>query len=945
MSAEKEKGNDEKEKRKEESQKEDDEKEKVKIIFPLYLINDEKSGNSIEFNNDKEPVSYDKILKIDNKEYLLLIYKMEIIEDKNTKQYEIQFKLKDNNYKIIIEKNNKLVFTFKIKLEKINISISNLFNTTINQQLGYKNTFIGFYEFIEKYAVKDKYEKILINEGINIFKEDKTFDFFILLFSKCYDNRSVHALFSAFPKKFEIATKNDDKMLKNLKTKMEEIYKQKNEIFIIIKKEKEKKDKKTEKDKGKKKEEKKVYEKDENIFYLTFIYYYLLIGEKETASKYIEELKKENNQILYEILKKHSYLFEKYNIINKELLNELLSDSLETEFKNLKNALKYEKNILEFLEIVNKNITNIINISKKDLNNADINILEFVQQNKDDNIGKLVQKINELTECQKKEGFFFIEFNQSFWKFYLDHFNDIKLENIDKLIELRKCFNNYQSSLNNSKIKTSFDKKSIIKYYSYDYYACSIDKIILNLIKKDNFNNLEKIKLIFEKDPFYLEESKKKSRSVDVLKYINFKNQKECDDKFFSKLNQLQLDFIFEYQIKDYFKFIFRLINDIFDFDLLYKLFCLDKMNQNNIKEYIKNLKNKFHEINININTNNTSEYENILNSIIKLIKIIIIKEEVENIKKFLTNILEKKFNEKRYFDIYIKLLESLETNESIPNEIMNYILSKFILKSDFSKKFLKTIKNENIIKNFYDIININNLNFNFDDFFNNKKDNEIKYFISLNEEKLISENSEFYKKNNQTIQNLKEKFEKFEIKKTEIEEFLKLEKPKIIQRLKLINDNPDELYEKLNERIKKINKEIKNLEENKGLLSIYNIQTKDIDELITSLKKNNLNEIDNKEKTINDVNEKYKKYIEKIKIVKDSLFFKMLYNKIKKDISGSDNDNFSILENSLIELDKNSKIIEDPEVVPVETLKNFLNVFKIIKIIIIKKLIKKYKY
>ena len=258
----------------------------------------------------------------------------------------------------------------------------------------------------------------------------------------------------------------------------------------------------------------------------------------------------------------------------------------------------------------------------------------------------------------------------------------------------------------------------------------------------------------------------------------------------------------------------------------------------------------------------------------------------------------------------------------------MNYILSKFILKSDFSKKFFKTIKNENIIKNFYDIININNLNFNFDDFFNNKKDNEIKYFISLNEEKLISENSEFYKKNNQTIQNLKEKFEKFEIKKTEIEEFLKFEKPKIIQRLKLINDNPDELYEKLNERIKKINKEIKNLEENKGLLSIYNIKTKDIDELITSLK-NNLNEIDNKEKTINDVNEKYKKYIEKIKIVKDSLFFKMLYNKIKKDRSGSDNDNFSILENSFIELDKNSKIIKDPEVVPVETLKKFFECFQ----------------
>ena len=696
-------------------------------------------------------------------------------------------------------------------------------------------------------------------------------------------------------------------------------------LFKILKeekeKEKEKMEKKNEKDKGKKKEEKKVNEKDENIFYLTFIYYYLLIGEKETASKYIEELKKENNQILYEILKKHSYLFEKYNIINKELINELLSDSMETEFKNIKNALKYEKNILEFVEILYKNINNIFNISKKDLKNV-INILGFVEQNKDDNIGKLVLKINELTEYQKKQGIFFIEFNQSFWKFYLDYLNEIKMENIDKLIELRKCLNNYQSSLNNSKIKTSIDKKSIAKYYSYDYYAKSIDKSILYIINEGNFNNLEKIKLIFEKDPIYVEDSKKKDRKVDVLKYFDFKNQKECNDNFFKKLNHLQLDVIFEYQIKDYFKFIFRLINDIFDFDLLYKIFCIDKMKQNIVNEYISNLKKKFYDIKININDNNTSEYENILNYIIKLIKIIINKEEASNIKEFLTNILEKKFNEKTCIDIYIKLLES---NESIPNDIMNYILKQFIFKSDFSKKLFKTIKNDIIINKFYDIIK--DLNFGYNDFFNKKKDNEIKYFISLNEEKLINENSELYKKNNREIQKLKENFKNFEIKKGQIEEFLKLEKITLMQRLKLIDDNPNDLYKKLNERIKEINEQIKNLEDKKALLSNYGTQPKDIIDLITSLKENNLNEIDNKKSKIDAVNKRYKDLCEKIKIVKDSLFFRMLYDKIKKDESADDN--FLNLNNSFIELDKNRKIIENPEDVPVEILKKFLSCFQ----------------
>ena len=603
---------------------------------------------------------------------------------------------------------------------------------------------------------------------------------------------------------------------------------------------------------------------------------------------------------------------------------------METQFKNIKNALKYEKNILEFLEIVHKNINNIFNISKKDLKNI-INILDFVQQNKDDKIGKLVQKINELTEYQKNEGIFFIEFNQSFWKFYLDYLNEINIENVDKLIELRKCFNNYQSSLNDSKIKTLIDKKSIMNYYSYDYYAKFIHKSILTIINKDNFNSLEKVKLIFEKDPYYLEESKKNDRKVDVLKNFDFKNQKECDDKFFSKLNQLQLEVIFEYQIKDFFNFIFRLIKDIFDFDLLYKLFCFDKMKQNIVNEFIKHLKTKFDEINIIINDNNISEYEKILNSIIKLIKIIINKEEPKKVKEFLINILEKKFNAKTYYDIYIKLLESLETNEIIPNDILNHILTKFIFKSDISKKFFETIKNEKAIKIFYDIIK--NLNFSYDDFFNNQKENEIEYFISLIEENLINENNELFKKNFEIIQKLKENFKNLEIKKTKIEEFLKLEKSKLMQKLKLINDNPNKLYENLYEKIKEINEEIKNFEENKGLLSIYNIQANDIDKLITFLKDGNLNEIDNKKEEINKVKMDYKEYIEKIKEVKDSLYFKKLYNKIRNDKKDEkDNNNLLILKIYFDELDKNKKIIEDPEDAPFETLNEFLSCFKDIK-------------
>ena len=64
---------DEKEKTEEETQKKEVEEEKINIIFPIYLINNEEGESSIQFNNIEEGNSYNKILKIDNKEYLLFI--------------------------------------------------------------------------------------------------------------------------------------------------------------------------------------------------------------------------------------------------------------------------------------------------------------------------------------------------------------------------------------------------------------------------------------------------------------------------------------------------------------------------------------------------------------------------------------------------------------------------------------------------------------------------------------------------------------------------------------------------------------------------------------------------------------------------------------------------------------------------------------------------------
>ena len=93
----------------------------------------------------------------------------------------------------------------------------------------------------------------------------------------------------------------------------------------------------------------------------------------------------------------------------------------------------------------------------------------------------------------------------------MDVFTELNLENINKLIELRKCLFNYQELLNQSKIAPS-NKKKIIDYYSKDNLGDFIHLQIIKIIQSQEFDNLEKLDLIFKKDPYYYEELKKKKK-------------------------------------------------------------------------------------------------------------------------------------------------------------------------------------------------------------------------------------------------------------------------------------------------------------------------------------------------------------------------------------------------------------------------------------------------
>ncbi len=113
-------------------------------------------------------------------------------------------------------------------------------------------------------------------------------------------------------------------------------------------------------------------------------------------------------------------------------------------------------------------------------------------------------------------------------------------------------------------------------------------------------------------------------------------------------------------------------------------------------------------------------------------------------------------------------------------------------------------------------------------------------------------------------LEKLSKNINNFDVEKQNIELFLKLKENQILERLKLINDNPKELYNKIQSKNNEIDKEIEHLKNIKDLLSIYysnySQKNKEIDNF--SLENNSLNETDKKNNLLKEI---YMKNIKKI--------------------------------------------------------------------------------
>ena len=293
-------------------------------------------------------------------------------------------------------------------------------------------------------------------------------------------------------------------------------------------------------------------------------------------------------------------------------------------------------------------------------------------------------------------------------------------------------------------------------------------------------------------------------------------------------------------------------------------------MKSKNLDKYFKYLKDKFTEVTINIDENNENEYNKTKNLLYLFLEIIIKSKKPE---EFLMSKFEKKLDEKVYFELYIKILETVFEDKK--KDLIKYIFQKMKknINIKYTLMFAREINNEKLKKQYFDELKeLKELFFfKYEDFFSEKNHKGIELFIALTEKDCMYKNCDFYNENMKAINQLKDKFNELTIKKPQVEElFNKLNEETILERLKLICENQNEMYNKIKSKLKEVKKEIDYLENMKNLLSIYHKKeiekNKDLTEIIKSLNEEELNKIDEKMKTINEIKEKYKDLIELLK-------------------------------------------------------------------------------
>ena len=614
--------------------------------------------------------------------------------------------------------------------------------------------------------------------------------------------------------------------------------------------------------------------------------------------KVCKKLYEEKNEVLYEIL-----LIYFSNILNPIEQNTdffvkfFTYAASKKEFQIFENGLNYIKDIETFVVVIDKTKEKIIdryvipNDSFKPIKlKANLGLIKK-EKNKEMKviISAIESIIKEKYKKDKKEKkVLLVYFTSNFWIKILNDYNVPDEENIENCYKLRKLFFKYNYLVNDffKNDKKSEIKKDINNYFERDEFAFLLDKNIKKFIEdsKENkeISNAETLGLIEAYNPYYKEDKYIDKRDPYIFDYINIDDKNE---QFIETFKKLEFEKMFKDNIIEFLIRMISKIKSISNFGTVLELINIKKISK--VNEFYNLLKDKYENvIKIQIDSLTGEQLDEAIKIISKFVDIIFLHEKNCNFIEQKINKLDKNISHLIYNELIKRCKGEIykPMKELIYQKFLNKLdnIDNIIILIDSLGKQDKKIFLEELMKKCL---------FTKEEFYSNCENSKIFLLCELNEkEKLqLTDEDINYGDIERIITQIRKDLEG-EIGIKKLEEFLDIKKDTLLKRLGLLklilrDFKPEQKYIELKKKMDQIKIDIKELVSIKNSLLIFhrNRHQNDINDIsiiIKELQEKNLN-FYNSEKT-KEIIQKLKQFnniVEQIKIVKDFILFKVLFD------------------------------------------------------------------
>ena len=587
--------------------------------YKIYLSSNYNASDTLELIEEKD---------LENtfiEPLIVKVYRLKILPDllknKNEKdEYEIELIFEEENedkhhYTIRFKDIDRDFYEYKLKMKGIDI-----LPLELNEQFEiYSDILKNKYKKNQK--TKEN-EDFILSSILLLKEEDNKYDllFYFSIFLNCFTTDYIQNLLLAFdPRKTKGIGEIPEKRLKPIKNIINKFVKNPETIHV----------------------------KDENLrsettkLFFSMALYFNLNFQKEKIKEMFENDKASEH--LYEKLLNYREFFKDLILPKKDVI------------KLIKKAKKYEQiltllfylgtDCITFLEVVKETKDNIYKYQKEDMNkNMDnelydnkIDIDKYVEPKKEDDLNVIFSLIEGLKSFTIliNEDMKLIKFSPRIIEKYSEFYEEIDL---DKLQTLKTIIESIKILDPKFDYKFKLDEK--------------LHRTGLKLARAGKIKNIKILEFLLS-DTYFLDNKnfqKKIYRPLEILDGIEIsliENKKE----FFKKWKNINFYSMFDSQLEDLIKKIASLITEIKDFEYLFKLYNIPQ--ESTRKPVSKALQNRFIEL---LPTYDNKECPNFIDNTTELIYLSD-KNKID-IKKFLTDIIEKNLNVKTVNDIYINLTE-----------------------------------------------------------------------------------------------------------------------------------------------------------------------------------------------------------------------------------------------------------------------------------------------